>query len=118
MRIVGRQKDIINRGGLKISAREIEEFLLQHPLVREATVVAVPDERLGEKRCAFVIPREDRAPRLGELLGFLEERGIAKFKLPEFLVVLPQFPMTPIGNIQKFLLRDGAASGTYFMHTA
>lgn len=118
MRIVGRQKDIINRGGLKISAREVEEFLLQHPLVKEAAVVAVPDDRLGEKSCAFVVPRGSIAPKLAELVGFLEERGIAKYKLPEFLVVIPAFPMTPSGKIQKFVLRDGVAEGTYVAQAA
>ena len=118
IRIVGRQKDIINRGGLKISAREVEEFLLQHPLVKEAAVVAVPDERLGEKSCVFVVAEGSHKPKLAELVGFLEERGIAKYKLPEFLVVVPNFPMTPSGKIQKFVLRDGVADGTYVAEAA
>jgi cyclohexanecarboxylate-CoA ligase/acyl-CoA synthetase len=118
IRIVGRKKDIINRGGLKISAREIEEFLLQHPLVKDAAIVAVPDLRLGEKSCAFVVPQGPRAPALAELLRLLEERGIAKYKLPEYLVVVPSFPMTPSGKIQKFVLRDGVANGTYVTQTA
>ena len=117
IRIVGRKKDIINRGGLKISAREMEEFLLQHPLVKAAAIVAVPDARLGEKSCVFVIPRESRAPTLTELIRFLEERGVAKYKLPEYLVVVPSFPMTPSGKIQKFVLRDGVTNGTYVPHT-
>ncbi len=118
MRIVGRKKDIINRGGLKISAREVEEFLLAHPLVSEAAVVAVPDDRLGEKTCVFIVPKGERAPVLAELTGFLEGRGIAKYKLPEFLVIVPKFPMTPSGKIQKFLLRDGVANGNYMAKTA
>jgi len=118
MRIVGRKKDIINRGGLKISAREIEEFLNQHPTVKEVAVVAVADERLGEKSCAFVVPREGAAPTLTELVRFLEEKGIARYKLPEFLVVLPGFPMTPSGKIQKFLLRDGVVNGEFVAMTA
>jgi non-ribosomal peptide synthetase component E (peptide arylation enzyme) len=113
VRIVGRKKDIINRGGLKISAREVEEFLLQHPLVQEAAMVAVPDARLGEKSCVFIVPRSTREPRLAELLGFLDERGIAKYKLPEFMVVVPALPTTPSGKIQKFVLREGVANGTY-----
>lgn len=118
IRIVGRKKDIINRGGLKISAREIEEFLLQHPLVKAATIVAVPDPRVGEKSCVFVIPQGPRAPTLAELVQFLEKRDIAKYKLPEYLVVISAFPMTPSGKIQKFVLRDGVVNGTYVMETA
>lgn len=118
MRVVGRKKDIINRGGLKISAREVEDLLLQNPVIREVAVVAIPDERLGEKSCAFVVPRGAEEPILADLVAFLEERGIAKYKLPEFLVVVPSFPMTPSGKVQKFLLRDGIASGRYSARTA
>jgi non-ribosomal peptide synthetase component E (peptide arylation enzyme) len=118
VRIVGRKKDIINRGGLKISAREMEDFLQQHPLVNAAAIVAVPDARLGEKSCVFVIPKAPRAPTLPELIGFLEERGIAKYKLPEYLVVVESFPMTPSGKIQKFMLRDGVANGLYAAHSS
>jgi cyclohexanecarboxylate-CoA ligase/acyl-CoA synthetase len=118
IRIVGRKKDIINRGGLKISAREMEELLLQHPGVKAAAIVGVPDARLGEKSCVFVIPREENAPTMAELLAFLEERGVAKYKLPEFMVSVKGFPMTPSGKIQKFVLRDGIANGTYRAETA
>lgn len=118
IRIVGRKKDVINRGGLKISAREVEEFLLQHPLVKAAAIVAVPDARVGEKSCVFVIPAGARAPTLAELIRFLDERGIAKYKLPEYLVVVSDFPMTPSGKIQKFVLRDAFVNGTYTPQTA
>lgn len=112
IRVVGRKKDIINRGGLKFSAREIEELMLEHPKVKEAAVVAVPDERLGEKSCAFVIPVGTQVPTLLELVRFLESRGTAKYKLPEHLVLVPRFPMTPSGKVQKFLLRDSVVNGT------
>ena len=118
IRIVGRKKDIINRGGLKVSAREIEELLLRHPLVKEAAMVAVPDERLGEKSCVFVIPAGDTEPSLKAMLDYLEEQGIAKYKLPEFLVVIPEFPMTPTGKVQKFALRDAVVEGRYSTQTA
>jgi acyl-coenzyme A synthetase/AMP-(fatty) acid ligase len=117
IRIVGRKKDIINRGGLKISAREMEEMLLQHPQVKAAAIVGVPDARLGEKSCVFVIARNGQAPALAELLGFLEERGVAKYKLPEYLVAVDNFPMTASGKIQKYALRDGVADGTYRTQT-
>ncbi|MGE8452461.1 MAG: AMP-binding protein, partial [Pseudomonadales bacterium] len=100
-RIFDRKKDIINRGGLKISAREVEDFLRQHPLVKDAVVVAVPDARLGEKSCACIVPDGPREPKLAELVQFLKGQGIARHKLPEFLAVLAQFPMTPSGKIQK-----------------
>lgn len=112
IRIVGRKKDIINRGGLKISAREMEDFLLQHPQVKAVSIVGVPDDRLGEKSCVFVIPK-GLPPTLPELICYLEQRGIAKYKLPEYLVVIENFPMTPSGKIQKFMLRDGLANGLY-----
>ncbi|TPQ26623.1 cyclohexanecarboxylate-CoA ligase [Cupriavidus pinatubonensis] len=118
MRIVGRKKDIINRGGLKISAREVEDLLLQHPLVKEAVVVAVPDARLGEKCCACIVPAGPREPKLADLIQFLEVRGIARYKLPEFLVILAQFPMTPSGKIQKSLLREAVMNGGCTVETA
>lgn len=106
IRIVGRKKDIINRGGLKVSARELEELLLQHPRIRDVAIVAVPDSRLGEKSCAFVIPADSQPLTLKELVDFLEARGLAKYKLPEFLSLVSSFPMTPSGKIQKFKLRE------------
>jgi len=106
LRIAGRQKDIINRGGLKVSAREVEDHLLQHPLVRDAAVVAVPDDRLGEKACAFIVARSTTVPELPDLIRFLEDRGLAKYKLPEYLEILPSLPMTASGKVQKFVLRE------------
>lgn len=103
---MGRKKDIINRGGLKVSARELEELLLQHPRIRDVAIVAVPDARLGEKSCAFVIPADSQPLTLKELVDFLEARGLAKYKLPEFLSLVSSFPMTPSGKIQKFKLRE------------
>ena len=113
LRVVGRKKDIINRGGLKVSAREVEDLLLQHPSVLAVAVVGVPDARLGEKSCAFVVPRAGETPTLADLVAFLERRGLAKYKLPEFASIVAEFPMTPTGKIQKFKLRDGFVDGTY-----
>ncbi|MFA7437658.1 AMP-binding protein [Castellaniella sp.] len=107
IRIVGRKKDIINRGGLKVSARELEELLLQHAKVRDVAVVSVPDARLGEKSCAFVIPSGNGEPTLPELVGFLESMNVAKYKLPEYLSIVDSMPMTPSGKVQKFKLREG-----------
>jgi acyl-CoA synthetase (AMP-forming)/AMP-acid ligase II len=106
LRVTGRIKDMIIRGGINISAAEVENHLLAHPNVAEAAVVAVPDERLGEKACAFIVPRGE-APTLAELTRFLrEERRIAPQKLPEYLQVAQSLPTTMTGKVQKFLLRD------------
>jgi non-ribosomal peptide synthetase component E (peptide arylation enzyme) len=113
IKIVGRKKDVINRGGLKVSVREVEDLLLRQENVLSVAVVAVPDSRLGEKSCAFVVPRADTQPTLKQLVGYLECKGIAKYKLPEYLVVVSELPMTASGKIQKFQLRDDFLQGKY-----
>lgn len=105
VRITGRSKDIIIRGGMNISAREVEDELLQNPQVANVAVVAMPDERLGEKCCAFVVPAEDGTPDLETIVEFLKERGIANQKLPERLEVVDELPTTATGKIQKHVLR-------------
>jgi cyclohexanecarboxylate-CoA ligase/acyl-CoA synthetase len=108
LRVTGRIKDMIIRGGINISAAEVENHLLAHPNVAAAAVVAVPDPRLGEKACAFIVPR-GQAPTLAELTRFLrEERRIAPQKLPEYLQISELLPTTMTGKVQKFLLRDQA----------
>ena len=113
IRLVGRKKDMINRGGLKVSAREVEELLLQHGNIVAVALVAVPDDRLGEKGCAFVVPRDNAQLTLPQLVRHLEDQGVAKYKLPEYLVVLHEFPMTASGKIQKFKLREDFVNGKY-----
>jgi len=106
LRVTGRIKDMIIRGGINISAAEVENHLLAHPNVADAAVVAVPDARLGERACAFIVPRGE-APTLAELTRFLrEERRIAPQKLPEYLQIAEFLPTTMTGKVQKFLLRD------------
>ncbi len=108
LRVTGRIKDMIIRGGLNISAAEVENHLLAHPRVAAAAVVAAPDHRLGEKACAFVVARGE-PPTLAELTDFLRrERRIAPQKLPEMLQVVDALPTTMTGKVQKFLLRDQA----------
>ena len=104
IRIVGRRKDIINRGGLKISAREIEELLNSDPRIRQAAVAPVVDARLGEKCCAFVVTQNPLTFGFDDMVRHLESRGLAKYKCPEYLVVLDALPMTPSGKIKKFEL--------------
>jgi len=106
----GRRKDIINRGGEKISCDEIENYLFAHPKVKSATLVAMPDEAFGEKACAFVIPKPGATLTLGELTGFLKDQRIASFKLPERLEIVSEFPTSPVGKILKRELRERIAA--------
>jgi acyl-CoA synthetase len=105
LRIVGRLKDIIVRGGQNISAREVEDYLAAHPAVHAVAVVGMPHPRLGETSCAVVVTKPGCELRLPELTAFLVEKGIARFKLPERLEVWPSLPTTSSGKIQKFLIR-------------
>ncbi|WP_034712300.1 AMP-binding protein [Intrasporangium chromatireducens] len=111
VRVTGRTKDIIIRGGLNVSARELEDLLLDHPAVGNVVAVGMPDERLGEKVCVYVIPAaEQEAPTLTEIVDFLRQRHVATPKLPERLEVVDSLPMTATGKIQKHLLRDEIAA--------
>ena len=108
LRVTGRIKDLIIRGGMNISAREVEEHLLAHPAITGAAAVSMPDPRLGEKVCAF-IEVNGPAPTLEELADFLRnERKAMAQKIPEKVVVVDQLPTTATGKIQKFLLRKQA----------
>jgi 2,3-dihydroxybenzoate-AMP ligase len=104
--VEGRLKDLINRGGEKISSEEVENFLLTHPLIKSACVVAMPDAVFGEKACAFVIPRDDTLLTLAEVKDFLVARRIAKFKLPERLEVVTEFPISAAGKVLRRELRQ------------
>jgi acyl-CoA synthetase (AMP-forming)/AMP-acid ligase II len=104
--IRGREKDIIIRGGENLSARQIEDLLYRHPSVREVAVVAMPDPRMGEKACAFVVPVPGETPTLVQLCSFLEESRVARQKFPERLELVAELPKTPSGKIRKFVLRD------------
>jgi 2,3-dihydroxybenzoate-AMP ligase len=108
MVVEGRIKDVVNRGGEKISAAEVEDHLVAHPAVRDAAVVAMPDEVLGEKTCAFVVAR-DGAPTLAELASFLRARGLADYKVPERLELVDAFPRTNVGKVNKARLREQIA---------
>lgn len=101
----GRRKDLINRGGEKISCEEIEDYILAHPKVMSVCVVAMPDAVFGEKACAFAILRQGCALALEELVAFLQERDIARFKLPERLEIVNEFPISPAGKILRRELR-------------
>lgn len=109
VRVTGRLKDIIIRGGLNISARELEDLLSEHPSVASVAVVAMPDERLGERACAYVVPAEGVRPVLEDLTGYLRARNVATPKLPERLELLDELPMTATGKVRKHVLRDDIA---------
>ncbi|MFK7975742.1 MAG: class I adenylate-forming enzyme family protein [Halioglobus sp.] len=109
-RIVGRCKDIINRGGMKISPQEIDIALEGHPDFAEAAVCAYSDERLGEKICACVVVSEPGLEvSLESLQKYLIDKGFAKFKLPERVEVFVALPRNPLGKVQRFLLQDDVA---------
>ena len=103
LRIVGRLKEMINRGGKKFFPREIEEILYAHPQVLYAAIVGIPDVRLGERNCLCLVPRPGEAPTLASLLAFLGD-SVATYKLPERLELFTQFPFTPTGKIQRHAL--------------
>ncbi len=102
--VEGRKKDLINRGGEKISAEEVEELIQSHPAVFHVSCVPIPDPTLGERMCACVIPLAGETLKLKEICAFLTEKGVAKFKLPERLVLCDEFPLTRIGKVSKPLL--------------
>ncbi|MEA0180044.1 medium-chain fatty-acid--CoA ligase [Escherichia coli] len=106
IKITGRKKDIIVRGGENISSCEVEDILLQHPKIHDACVVAMPDERLGERSCAYVVLKAPHhSLSLEEVVAFFSRKRVAKYKYPEHIVVIEKLPRTASGKIQKFLLR-------------
>lgn len=107
--VEGRKKDMINRGGEKISAEEIENLILSHDSVHMVAVVAMPDPVMGERSCAYVIPKPGRSLTLPELCAFLLDKRIAKFKLPERLELVQSFPLTGVGKVSKKDLREQIA---------
>ena len=102
----GRKNDLINRGGEKISIDEIENHILKHPAVHGVAVVAMPDEVFGEKACAFVTLKPGHSLTFLALKDFLLAQKIAKFKLPERLEIVNEFPLSPAGKILRRHLRE------------
>jgi cyclohexanecarboxylate-CoA ligase len=108
IRIVGRTKDVIIRGGENIPVAEVENLLYRHPGIAECAVVAIPDARLGERPCAYVVAKPGATLDLQGLTAFLAKEGMAKTYWPERLVLVEEMPRTPSGKIQKFKLREQA----------
>ncbi len=106
IRITGRSRDIIIRGGENVPVVEVEELLYRHPDIIDAAVVGIPDPRLGERGCALVTLRPGAALTLQALTAFLAGHGMSRNYLPERLEIIPEFPRTPSGKIQKFRLRE------------
>lgn len=111
LHITGRVKDVINRGGEKIPVVEIENLLYQHPKVTDVAIVAMPDPRLGERACAFVVPAADGSPlTLAEVQDYLGRAGTSKYYWPERIEHIDALPRNVVGKIQKNLLREQAAA--------
>lgn len=103
---VDRKKDLIIRGGINISAAEVESLLMGHPRIAEVAAVGRKDDRLGERTCVFVVPRNPaEPPELDDLVRFLVDKKVAKFKLPEFLEIVDGLPRNPSGKVLKRELR-------------
>ncbi len=106
----GRRKDLINRGGEKISCEEVENLIYGHPKVRVVTLVGMPDPVMGERACAFVVLHPGETLGFEELIAFLRAQNIASFKLPERLELVSELPTSPVGKILKRELRDRIAA--------
>jgi fatty-acyl-CoA synthase len=107
--IVGRLKDMLIRGGENIYPREIEEFLLRHPKVQSAQVFGVPDHRLGEEVCAFIVLKPNQSATAEEIQAFCRGQ-ISHHKMPRYIRFVPEFPMTATGKPQKYLMREQIVS--------
>lgn len=105
LRVVGRIKDQVNRGGEKVASEEIENLIVLHPDVTHAGLVAMPDEVLGEKSCAYVVSRNPGL-KASALRRHLLELGIAEYKLPDRIRLIDVMPLTPVGKIDKKRLRQ------------
>ena len=104
--IEGRVKDLIDRGGEKVNAEEVELLVADHPAVAEIALVAMPDPRLSERSCAYVVPQDPQnPPTLADIRAYLEAEGLAKYKWPERLELIDELPRTQVGKISKVALR-------------
>ncbi len=111
LRITGRSKDVIIRGGENIPVVEVEALLYRHPAIAQAAIVAYPDERLGERACAVVVAKPGQSIDMASMVDFLKSQKLTVQYLPERLIVLESMPVTPSGKIQKFKLREMVKQG-------
>lgn len=111
LHITGRVKDVVNRGGEKVPVVEIENLLYQHPLVADVAIVAMPDPRLGERACAYVVSAKPETPiEFPVMQEYLRQHGVSKYYWPERLEFLDELPRNPVGKVQKNVLREWAAA--------
>lgn len=110
LRITGRVRDVINRGGEKIPVSEIEQLLYGHEAIDDVAIVAMPDPRLGERACAFVTLNEGHTLSFAEMQQYLDEHEVSKHYWPERLQVIDSIPRNAVGKVQKFVLREQAAT--------
>ncbi len=106
VRITGRIKDLIKRGGVPIAPKEIEDIVYTHPGARDCALVAMPDERLGERGCLFVVQESGSQPTLDEVRELLAQKEVAKYKWPERLEWVDEFPLNAARKVRKNVLRD------------
>lgn len=111
IRISGRNKDVIIRGGENIPVVEVEALLYRHRAIAAAAIVSYPDERLGERACAFVVLRPGEHIDLPAIVAFMKSHRVAVHYIPERLEILDALPVTPSGKVQKFRLRDALRNG-------
>jgi non-ribosomal peptide synthetase component E (peptide arylation enzyme) len=104
-RITGRLKDLINRGGIKINPADVEMLIDKHPKVLASAIVPMPDEVMGEKACAFIVPQPAQTLSLEEICDWLRQNDVAKMKWPERVELIEEMPMTPTRKIIKSQLR-------------
>jgi 2,3-dihydroxybenzoate-AMP ligase len=106
--VEGRDKDMINRGGEKISAEEVENLLYQVPGIAQVAAVSVPDDVLGERVCAVIVPAAGEAPGLADIAAALTAMEVARYKIPERLLTVGELPLTKVGKVDKKALREMA----------
>lgn len=106
LKVVGRRKDIVIRGGENISPLEIEDILYRHPAVADVAVIALPDARLGQRACAVVILKPNAQLTLADVVAHFDAMKVAKFKTPEYLEIVAEFPRTASGKVRKEVLRQ------------
>ena len=104
--VTGRAKDIIIRNGENISPKEVEDVLGGHPDIAEVAIVGVPDPRTGERACAVIVPAAASSPDLADLRDFLEEHGMARFKVPEQVAIWDVLPKNDAGKVLKHVIRS------------
>jgi len=110
--VEGRDKDMINRGGEKISAEEVENLLYRMPGIAQVAAVAAPDAELGERVCVFVVPAPGQDITLAAIRAGLAAAGVARFKWPERLELAAELPVTKVGKLDKQALRDRLRTAT------